>query len=117
MILLGKVLDQRKLAEYYAMADITVITGKRETFAMPVAESLCCGTPVVGFLAGGPESIAIKEYTAFVEYADIDELQQKICESLEKGHDTQQIANLAKQKYSATAMVNSYMCIYRLLLT
>ncbi len=34
---------------------------------MVTAESLCCGTPVVGFTAGGPESIAIDAFSNFVE--------------------------------------------------
>jgi glycosyltransferase involved in cell wall biosynthesis len=37
---------------------------------MIVAESLCCGTPVVGFKAGGPESIAIDDYCVFVQFLD-----------------------------------------------
>jgi glycosyltransferase involved in cell wall biosynthesis len=52
MILLGKVADQELLAKYYSMADVTLLTSKRETFSMVCAESFCCGTPVVGFKAG-----------------------------------------------------------------
>lgn len=116
LILLGQISDQTKLAEYYAMADVTVITGKRETFGMPVAESLCCGTPVVGFQAGGPESIAIKEYTAFVEYANVDELKRILSENLEKNYETQLIASRAKEKYAAEVMSEGYIDIYRELL-
>ena len=61
IILLGRIKDQVELAKLYSMADVTVLTSKKETFSMVVAESLCCGTPVVGFKAGGPEQIAIKE--------------------------------------------------------
>ena len=39
---------------------------------MVTAESLCCGTPVVGFKAGAPEQIAIKEFSEFVEYGDLN---------------------------------------------
>ena len=39
---------------------LTVLTSKRETYGMACAESLACGTPVVAFLAGGTESIALE---------------------------------------------------------
>ena len=41
---------------------------------MVTAESLCCGTPVVGLEAGGPESIALKEFCSFVRQGDIESL-------------------------------------------
>lgn len=45
---------------------------------MVTAESLCCGTPVVGFKAGAPEQIAIKEFSEFVEYGDLNSLYNKM---------------------------------------
>ena len=66
MTALGRVEDQELLARYYSMADASILTSKRETFSMVTAESLCCGTPVVGFEAGGPESIALPEFSRFV---------------------------------------------------
>jgi len=59
------------LARYYSMADVTVLTSKKETYSMVTVESLCCGTPVIGFKAGGPEQIAILEYCRFCEHGDI----------------------------------------------
>ena len=43
---------------------------------MIVAESLCCGTPVVGFKAGAPEQITIKEYSEFSEFGNIEILKE-----------------------------------------
>ena len=37
----GRIYDQDKVAQYYSMADVTLILSKAETFSMPVAESLC----------------------------------------------------------------------------
>lgn len=117
MILLGMIADQQKLAEYYAMADVTVVAGKRETFNMPVAESLCCGTPVVGFCAGGPESIALEEYSQFVEYGDLAGLKRSVERMLAREHVKMEIAEKAKQKYAAAVMANGYMEVYQKLLT
>lgn len=117
MRLLGLVSDQAQLAEYYAMADVTVVAGKRETFNMPVAESLCCGTPVAGFLAGGPESIAMEEYCRFVPYADVAALEAQLGFLLSQTYDKQQISRQAQKKYAATVMAEGYISIYQELLS
>lgn len=116
MILLGHLSDQVQLAEYYALADVTVVVGKQETFNMPVAESLCCGTPVVGFRAGGPESIAIDAYSHFVPHGDMDELKKQVLCQLAQSHDKQEIAMQAKEKYAAAEMAKGYLRIYEQLL-
>lgn len=74
--------NQQELAMYYSLAHMTLLTSEREVFSMVCAESLCCGTPVIGFKAGGPESIAIPEYSTFVKYGDVDTLYQKILQYL-----------------------------------
>ena len=117
MVLLGHLADQMQLAEYYALADVTVVAGKSETFNMPVAESLCCGTPVVGFEAGGPESITIKEYSCFVPQGDVDALTAGVRQMLNASHDKRQIADQAKQTYAAEQMASGYLEIYRKLLS
>ena len=112
----GRVENQTELARYYSMADLSVITSKKETFSMPVAESLCCGTPVVGFMAGGPESIAITEYSDFTEYGDIDGLEKLIEKWKKTAADRAQIELCAKEKYSKQRMTSEYMNIYKNLL-
>lgn len=82
VVFLGRIDNQKMLAQYYSMADLTLLTSKKETFSMPVAESLCCGIPVVGFKAGGPESIAIPEYSKFVEYGDLEAITSAVHEQL-----------------------------------
>lgn len=110
--LLGKIQNQELLAKYYSMADITLLTSKKETFSMIVAESLCCGTPVVGFKAGAPEQIAIQEYSSFVEYGDINELYNKVKLLLRIGKD-KEIAKKASNKYSSQIMVDNYIKVYK----
>lgn len=113
MINVGKVLNQSLLAEYYSLADLTVITSKRETFSMPTAESLSCGTPVVGFLAGGPESIALKDYSEFVEYGNVDDLFNSILKWINfKSNTDEEISEIAKDYYSKEKMSCRYLKIY-----
>ncbi len=110
--LLGRVENQKKLAEYYSLADITLLTSKRETFSMICAESLCCGTPVVGFFAGAPETISIPEYSSFVEFGDVDVLENAVEAMLARSHSADEISSAAKALYSKRRMTDEYLKIY-----
>ena len=108
-------IDQIELAKYYSMADVTVLTSKRETFSMVCAESLSCGTPVVGFKAGAPEQIALKEYSEFVEYGDVDALENILLKWLDKDNgNLQELSKLAKEEYSRELMFKRYVTVYNL---
>lgn len=110
---LGFLSDQRKLAECYSAADLTLMLSKRETFSMPCAESLCCGTPVVGFRAGAPEQISLPEYSEFIRHGDLDGAEQMIRRWLEKNLDRCRIAREAEGVYSAETMIRKFLDIYR----
>lgn len=109
--ILGKLSDQKELARLYSLADVTLLTSKRETFSMPLAESLCCGTPIVGFRAGGPESIAIAEYTDFTEYGDTDAIEAALLQALRRGK-AMQISEAARV-YDSLRMAQNYLRIYQ----
>ena len=117
--LFGRIASRVELALYYSLADITVLTSLRETFSMPLAESLCCGTPVVGFEAGGPESIALQDYTFFCKYGDVDELEKMLRDDGLKMKDTfgLRISRDAKEKYDSHVMVDKYANLYSKLLS
>lgn len=111
VVLLGAIKDQNLLAQYYSMADVTLLTSKKETFSMVTAESLCCGTPVIGFKAGGPESIALPNYSEFVEYGDLDALYDAVIRAF--SIDLKGLAVLAEQKYSKEKMTQDYIKVYK----
>ena len=113
VIFLGKLTDQALLAKYYSMADVTVLTSQKETFSMVTAESLCCGTPVVGFQAGGPEQITIREYSDFVPYGDFDALNAAVVQKLHTTDSSSQIGKEAAKKYSRDTMTEGYLSCYR----
>jgi putative colanic acid biosynthesis glycosyltransferase len=105
--------NQSELAEYYSMADITVLTSMRETFSMVCAESLACGTPVIGFKAGAPEEISLKDYSEFVAYGDTDALESTLLKWLEKSTiNFKKLAGIAKENYSRELMFKKYISIY-----
>lgn len=108
----GKIYNKEKLAEIYSIADVTILLSKRETFSMICAESLCCGTPVVGFKAGAPETISIQKYSSFVEYGDIESLEIEINRMLTKGKDPYNCQNEARRKYAKAIMADEYINLY-----
>lgn len=111
--LLGVISDQKQLAELYRRAQVSVVVSRRETFSMPCAESLCCGTPVTGFRAGAPEQISLPEFGSFVEFGDLDALEAQLRFWLNRNDtDRNAVAQAAKKRYSAETMVNDFMNVY-----
>lgn len=113
MIVIGEITNQEELAKYYSLADLTIIASKRETFGMVCAESLCCGTPVVGFKSGGPETISLKEFSEFVDNGNIELLKSCVEKWITK-KDTfeDNIAKIAAEHYSKEKMAEKYYQLY-----
>ena len=108
----GKAKDQDELAELYSAAQLSVLVSRRETYSMVTAESLCCGTPVVGFKAGGPESIAIPSASEFVEQRDVEGLSRSIRNMLGSNFDRIAISEEAREKYNPVMMAKGYLETY-----
>ena len=77
---------------------------------MVTAESLCCGTPVVGFKAGGPESIAIEQYSHFVEQGNINAIIEHLKTNI--AYDSEAMANQATSLYCQNTMVQMFYMLY-----
>lgn len=109
VIALPRTSNQDELAVYYSLADSTLIASERETFSMVTAESLCCGTPVVGFKAGGPESICEYAHAAFSDYGDMD----AFTEAALKIQKNEEISKKYSPVFSKEQMVENYQKVYR----
>lgn len=117
VILLGEITDQKDLAEWYRKAALTIMVSKKETFSMPCAESLCCGTPVIGFRSGAPEQISLPQYSMFVDHGNLDGLENLVRSWLDrKDLDPREIAEAGKESYSVATMVENFIEIYRSML-
>ena len=113
IIPISHVKNQVQLSQYYSMSDVVVLTSKRETFSMICAESLCCGTPVVGFKSGGPESIALNKYTEFVQFGNMEELVKVTLTWIHKKNEIEkELSEKAIFKYSREHMFREYLDIY-----
>ena len=104
VIALGRTENQIELAEYYSLADIFVICSEKETFSMTCAEAISCGTPVIGFKSGAPETIFTD--SIFVNYGDIESLKEKIIKNKFNKN------NKNNHKYSNTRMCQEYCNLY-----
>jgi glycosyltransferase involved in cell wall biosynthesis len=116
--LLGNISDQNRLADEYRNADLTVLTSRRETFGMACAESLCCGTPVVGFACGGTESIALPEYTGFCEFGNVEALREEVLgmgsrKRTMSAQEADMMARLAAETYAKRTMADAYDKLYQ----
>lgn len=112
----GRAKSQDELAKLYSEADMTLLLSQRETFSMVTAESLCCGTPVVGFKAGGPESIALPDYASFVEYGDTEALSEMLDKQDGATLNKKDISEMAISVYSKEHMAIAYLEEYQKLL-
>ncbi|MCH5172381.1 MAG: glycosyltransferase [Erysipelotrichales bacterium] len=113
---LGSISDNSLMAKLYNIADTTLLTSERETFSMVVIESLCCGTPVVGFKAGGPESIALLNYASFVEYGNLDSVKKSLVHTLNTAINKNVISDESCKLYSSDIMTTNYLELYKKLL-
>ena len=99
------------------MADVFVICSKRENFPTTCLEALACGTPVVGFDAGGTKETAPENYGVFVEYGNVHLLSETLKTHLE-GDLNMKSRNECKiygsHNYSRSKMINGYINIYRM---
>lgn len=111
--LLGRLADQDTLAKFYSISDITILTSKKETFSMITAESLCCGTPIVGFKAGAPETISIPEYSRWVDYGDIKSLRNAVLEVVNLDINKEELSKLSRSLYDRKVMVENYINVYK----
>lgn len=105
--------SKKELARYYSMADLALLTSRRETFSMVTAECLSCGTPIVGFYAGAPETVALPEYSQFVEYGNVDVLEKIVREWVDKPIDKLTISRKAIERYDAENMYCGYLEYYK----
>ncbi len=117
--MIPRILDQCLLAEYYSLADVLLLTSTKETFSMVSAESLACGTPVIGFDSGAPKEVALPGYGEFVPYSDLEALESLLLRVM-AGEVTlmssTECGQFARTRYSKDSMVQAYESIYRQLI-
>ncbi len=107
------------LAEYYSLADIFVLPSLAENYATVSLESMACGTPVVGFDAGGiPEQLTGGRGIA-VKAGDQQAFTDAVSRALESPDlllRGENLAKLIRAENSVEAMTEKYLDVYKQLL-
>lgn len=120
VICLPPISDQNELAKYYSLANNFLIVSQSETFSLTCAESLACGTPIIGFDSGGPSEVAPKPFGHFVPYGEIDELVTLLIGAHNgslriAGSD--ECVKYARSCYSNERMFQDYLAMYQMMCT
>jgi glycosyltransferase involved in cell wall biosynthesis len=115
VICLAAMESQADLAAHYSLADLFLITSQAETFSLVCAESLACGTPVVGFNSGGPSEVAPEPYGKFVPYGDLAALEAVVT-SIYEGRirvpDQDACLKHAQARFSNENMIRGFLSLY-----
>lgn len=120
VIALSRTEDQAELAQYYAMANLFLLTSEMECLPTVALESVCCGTPVVGFDRGGAREAAPDGYGHFVSFGDIDRLEnvvRAILNGQEPLATPEGCIQYGRSQYARERMSERYLELYHSLLT
>lgn len=113
---LGPIYDPQKLAGVYAAADVFVIPSVADNLPNTVLESLMCGTPVIGFPAGGvPEMIDHNENGLVCDEVSSSALTRALQKVIAKeiSFDYEKIAAKARDRYAYTIQAKQYQKLYQ----
>lgn len=113
---LGVIKDEYTMSMAYAAADVFVIPSLMDNLPNTVLESLCCGTPVIGFPIGGiPEMIVNGENGLLASEISVKALVKTIKEFLlnSKNYNREAIHESAVKKYSLDVQANAYIDLFK----
>lgn len=119
---LGTVVNERFLPIAYSAADLFTIPSRQDNLPNTVLESIACGTPVVGFRAGGiPELIKEGKTGWIVDKQSSCDLATKIVEILNVPHKVLsqlrlQCSETAQNEWSIGRQAESYKSLYSAIL-
>lgn len=104
-----------ELAQLYHAASVYVSMSTEETFGLTMAESLCCGTPIVVYDATAcPEMVQEGRNGYVATPHDIEQVYQQI-QLIQSGRvaDRVSISEQAHSQYSVRCMTDKYLAVYK----
>lgn len=112
----GNVNGEAEMARLYNRADIFILPSREDNLPNSMVESLCCGTPVVGFKIGGlVETIQDGENGFLSDEISVEGLKEALmkCIHYMKKSDREKISVKAHTLFNETAVAGRYLNIYR----
>ena len=114
---IGYVADQKKLSEYYSLADLFVCTSIADTMPNSCLDALSCGTPVLGFDITGIPYVAEEPLGTFIDPENVDQMVEHILKTGKKSNKIKESCReYAVNRYSLDTYYKKQMEIYRELL-
>ena len=119
LIQFGSINDSNKMARIYSAADAFILPSLAENLPNTIAESLCCGTPVVAFDIGGIPEMLDSENGLLIPYKDSGKLTAALRGIIngEFSFDRNRIAEKARAAYSIQVAGKKYSDLYQQLLS
>ncbi|MCM1568128.1 MAG: glycosyltransferase [Roseburia sp.] len=111
--------DADMLAEYYSLADVFVLPSLAENYATVSLESMACGTPVVGFQAGGIPEQLIGQRGIAVPAGDGEAFTRAVRQALSPKSNLlrgEELAAIIRKENSVEEMTGQYLQVYERLL-
>lgn len=112
----GMINDEKKISELYNEADIFLLPSREDNLPNSMVESLCCGTPLVGFAVGGlNETITNGKNGYLSEEISSEGLASALLTCIANIHvfNNEEIAAEAHQNFSSDIQVKSFTNIYK----
>jgi glycosyltransferase involved in cell wall biosynthesis len=111
----GPVNDNKKIADYFSLADAFIIPSREDNLPNVMLESLACGTPVIGFPVGGIKEHVINFKTGVLADNITSESLaiaiDKFCTNREH-FNSQVIRRYAEEKFNEQLIAGQYLKIY-----
>lgn len=116
---LGSVYDEKKLSNYYSLADAFIIPSREDNLPNVMLESLCCGTPVISFDLGGMGEVIVNNVNGLkAKDLNSDCLGDTLLEFIERKEEfnRQTIREEALKLFSPEIIAQKYISVYKDLL-
>ncbi|MCS3754375.1 glycosyltransferase involved in cell wall biosynthesis [Salinibacter ruber] len=118
---LGRLSSDRLLSAVYSAADVFVIPSLQDNLPNTVLESMACGTPVVGFNAGGiPDMVRPNETGWLAEVGSVRSLRQTLDTALSDDEARQRMSqrcrDVVETEYIIDVQAQRYCNLYRCIL-
>ncbi len=110
--LIKRTANQDELALWYSAADVFLICSKKETFSMTCAEAMCCGTAIVGYKSGAPETIFPEPYAFFCDYGEVENIVKLLNLQLTSNLDKADISRFGRELYDKKVMCSTHEKLY-----
>jgi glycosyltransferase involved in cell wall biosynthesis len=105
--------DAGSMLKRYANADVLIHTSREDNQPNVVAESLCCGTPVIATPAGGvPEMIQNNMNGIILDTCSPEALCSAISDFNIRDYDRARIADEARHRYAPDKFAKSILKVY-----